>query len=105
VSTDFGVGLLPPAEPPTGLPPPSRAPIASACEPYRKLIELALGRGRNAMGIRQDLVDQHGFPARYASVRCRSQRGDASTRRVHALRILTRVKGCLACSCEKPVAL
>src|SRR5262245_53707776 len=48
-------------------PPPSRAPTASACEPYRELIELALGRGRNAMAIWQDLVDQHGFPARYAS--------------------------------------
>ena len=66
VSTDSGA--LPP-----GLPawPPgsSRAPTASACEPYRELIELALGRGRNAMAIWQDLVDQHGFPARYASVR------------------------------------
>jgi transposase len=62
VSTDFGVGSAWP--PPTG-----RAPTASACEPYRELIELALGRGRNAMAIWQDLVDQHGFPARYASVR------------------------------------
>jgi len=47
----------------------SRAPTASACEPYRELIELALGRGRNAMAIWQDLVDDHGFAARYASVR------------------------------------
>jgi transposase len=53
------------AEPPAG----SRAPTASACEPYRELIELALRRGRNAMGIWQDLVDQHAFPGRYASVR------------------------------------
>src|SRR5712691_7484231 len=50
-------------------PPTRRAPTASACAPYRELIELALGRGRNAMAIWQDLVDQHGFPARYASVR------------------------------------
>jgi transposase len=50
-------------------PPPSRAPTASACEPYRELIELALSRGRNAMAIWQDLVDDHGFAARYASVR------------------------------------
>src|SRR6266508_1290069 len=50
-------------------PPTSRAPIASACEPYRELITLALSRGRNAMAIWQDLVDEHGFPARYASVR------------------------------------
>ena len=48
---------------------PSRAPQASACEPYRELIVAALGRGRNAMAIWQDLVDDHGFPARYASVR------------------------------------
>ena len=48
---------------------PSRAPRASACEPYRELIVEALGRGRNAMAIWQDLVDDHGFPARYASVR------------------------------------
>jgi transposase len=46
---------------------PSRAP--SACEPYRELIVEAIGRGRNAMAIWQDLVDDHGFVARYASVR------------------------------------
>jgi transposase len=68
VSTDFGVGLATPAGPPPESP-PRRAPTASACAPYRELIELALGRGRNAMAIWQDLVDQHGFPARYASVR------------------------------------
>jgi hypothetical protein len=50
-------------------PPTSRASTASACEPYRELIELAFGRGRNAMAIWQDLVDEHGFAARYASVR------------------------------------
>src|SRR5579872_3941614 len=52
-----------------GTPPPSRAPGASACEPYRALIVDAVRRGRNAMAIWQDLVDDHGFPARYASVR------------------------------------
>jgi hypothetical protein len=36
---------------------PGRAPSASACEPYRELIAEALGRGRNAMAIWQDLVD------------------------------------------------
>src|SRR5439155_4207142 len=50
-------------------PRPSRAPTASACAPYRELIELALARGRNAMAIWRDLVDDHGFPAQYASVR------------------------------------
>jgi transposase len=48
---------------------PSRAPTASACEPYRDLIVEAARRGRNAMAIWQDLVDQHGFEGRYASVR------------------------------------
>src|SRR6185369_10579944 len=58
VSTDSGA-----------IPRPGRAPSASACEPYRELIAEALGRGRNAMAIWQDLVDDHGFTARYASVR------------------------------------
>ena len=60
VSTEFDAGFVLPA---------GRAPTASACEPYRELIQQALGRGRNAMAIWQDLVDQHGFPGRYASVR------------------------------------
>ena len=34
---------------------------ASRCEPYRELIAQELERGRNAMGIWQDLVDGHGF--------------------------------------------
>jgi transposase len=50
-------------------PPPGRAPSASACEPYREIIAEALARGRNAVAIWQDLVDDHGFPAQYASVR------------------------------------
>ena len=65
--------------PPTGEPPseaasecairPRRSPRASACEPYRELIELALARGRNAMAIWQDLVSFHGFASRYPSVK------------------------------------
>jgi len=50
-------------------PAPGRAPAASACEPYRELIDEALAGGRNAMAIYQDLVDDHGFAARYASVK------------------------------------
>ncbi len=53
VSTDLAVG---------------RSPTASACEPYRELIGEGLARGRNARAIWQDLVDDHGFAARYASV-------------------------------------
>ena len=58
VSTDPGPSPL-----------PGRAPSASACEPYRELIADALSRGRNAVAIWQDLVEDHGFRARYASVR------------------------------------
>ncbi|HEY4395015.1 MAG TPA: hypothetical protein VGP64_13180 [Polyangia bacterium] len=46
-----------------------RSPSASACEPYRDLIEQGLRLGRNAMAIYQDLVTDHGFAARYNSVR------------------------------------
>jgi hypothetical protein len=48
---------------------PQRSPSASACEPYRNLIELSLGRGRNAVAIWQDLVSFHGFPSGYQSVK------------------------------------
>jgi transposase len=48
---------------------PTRAPSASACAPYRELILEWLQRGRNATAIYQDLVDDHGFAARYVSVR------------------------------------
>ena len=50
-------------------PAPSRSPSASACEPYREIIESALSKGRNAMAIFQDLVDGHGFSGKYASVK------------------------------------
>src|ERR1035437_10524317 len=42
---------------------------ASSSEPYRELIELELSRGRNVMGIFQDLVDGHGLTGGYQSVR------------------------------------
>ena len=54
--------------PDSGWPRPSRSPAASACEVHRDLIEEWLGRGRNAKAIYQDLVVDHGFTARYASV-------------------------------------
>jgi hypothetical protein len=37
-------------------------------EAYREMIELELSRGRNAMGIWQDLVNGHGFTSSYQSV-------------------------------------
>jgi transposase len=74
VSTDSGA-----------IPRPGRAPSASACEPYRDLIERALERGRNAMAIWQDLVDAHGFPARYSSVRRFVQTVRRTVREPHAV--------------------
>jgi len=44
-----------------------RSPTASACEPYRELIEQGLRLGRNTMAIYQDLVTDHGFAAGYNS--------------------------------------
>jgi transposase len=69
VSTDPGRAVGNATEHPVWPPPPGRSPQASACEPYRELIEEALTRGRNAMGIFQHLVDAHGFTRGYASVR------------------------------------
>src|SRR5512145_3078957 len=71
-STDPGAASKPANEVSTDVawrPRPGRAPAASACEPYREFIEVALAAGRNAMAIWQDLVDDHGFAARYASVK------------------------------------
>jgi len=42
---------------------------ASACEPYRELIEQGLGRGRNGKAIWQDLVSDHGFSGSYQTVK------------------------------------
>src|SRR3989442_3621906 len=69
VSTDPTPPAAAPSAPPAWPPGPQRAPTASACAPYRALIELALARGRNAMAIWRDPVDDHGFPAQYPSGR------------------------------------
>ena len=47
------------------------------------MIELELSRGRNAMGICQDLVDRHGFAGGYQSVKrfVRKLRGSVSLKR------------------------
>ena len=50
------------------LPEPGGKRPSGASEPYREMIELELSRGRNAMGIWQDLVDKHGFTSSYQSV-------------------------------------
>ena len=88
VSTDSGA----PEKPDSGPRMPGRAPNGSACEPFRELIEEALRRGRNAMAIYQDLVDDHGFQARYSSVKrfVQSLRGRA---RVEARVVITTAPG------------
>src|SRR5215831_3538904 len=58
------VGALSPA-PVTS---PQRSASASACGPYREAIELGLRRGRNAVAIYQELVDQYRFANSYQSV-------------------------------------
>ena len=57
-----------------------RKRTASASEVYREIILQELSRGRNAMGIWQDLVDRHGFAGGYQSVKrlVRTLRGAAS---------------------------
>jgi len=45
-----------------------RSPSTSASTAYREAIELGLSRGRNAMAIWQDLVDQYNFASSYQSV-------------------------------------
>jgi transposase len=52
-----------------GLQSPSAPPSASACEPYRETIELAVSRGRNAMAIWQDMVCHYGFSSGYQTVK------------------------------------
>ena len=53
MTTDFALSVGPPER--------HRKRSESASEAYREMIELELSRGRNAMGIWQDLVARHGF--------------------------------------------
>ena len=72
VITDSGADSKPAIEVITDsdpLPMPARNPSASACEPYRELIEQAVTRGRHAMAIWQDLVSDHGFAGSYEAVK------------------------------------
>jgi transposase len=41
----------------------------SVCEPHRAWIETQVGLGRNAVSLYQDLVETHGFPHAYNSVK------------------------------------
>jgi len=49
--------------------PNSRSQQVSACEPYRAWIEREVGLGRNAVSLYQELVELHGFPHNYNSVK------------------------------------
>ena len=61
VTPDLAAPFAESSGPPGDISPPS----ASACEPYRELIEQGLARGRNAKAIWQDLVSDHGFAGSY----------------------------------------
>ena len=52
-----------------GAPSGNSPPSASACAPYRALIEQGLSCGRNAKAIWQDLVSDHGFADGYQTVK------------------------------------
>ena len=73
VITDFIRQI--PAKQPIQLPKPNAS--TSECEPYRDTIELGLSRGRNAMGIWQDMVSDYGFSGGYQTVQrfVRKRRG------------------------------
>ena len=64
VATDF---IRPFAEKAPVPLPPSTA--ASDCEPYREFIQAGIHKGRNAVGIWQDLVTSHGFTGAYNTVK------------------------------------
>ncbi|MCA9863109.1 MAG: IS21 family transposase, partial [Thermomicrobiales bacterium] len=50
--------------------PPALPKLAvSACAPHRVFIEAQVALGRNALSIYQDLVERHGFGAKYNSVK------------------------------------
>jgi transposase len=81
---DFGGAAKPANEvaPDLGaLPPPAGSPRASRCEPFLEFVELSLFKGRNAKGIWQNLVDDHGFTGGYYSVKrfIRKLRGGSKT--------------------------
>ena len=65
VTTDFGAETGPLAVEPE----PTRSSSASASGPFHELIEAGLSRGRNAMGIWQELIDRSAFTGSYESVK------------------------------------
>jgi transposase len=59
------------SEPDAGNPKPAKAPPGSRsiCGPFQEVIEAKLDQGLSAQRIFQDLVQEHGFSAKYHSVR------------------------------------
>ena len=93
VSTDPGAKTANGVSTDSSWPPRAgRAPSASACEPYREVIEQGVARGRNAKAIWQDLVDDQGFAAGYASV-MRFVRGLRGAQSAQAHPIITTAPG------------
>jgi len=83
-----GWGRRSPAKPaneaapdPEAPPAPAGSPRASRCEPFLEFIDLSLSKGRNAKGIWQNLVDDHGFTGSYSGVKrfVRKPRGGSNT--------------------------
>ena len=75
-ANEVTTGSLPPA----AAQETDRKRSSSVSEAFRETILRELSRGRNAMGIWQDLVDSHGFAGGYQSVKrlVRTLRGAAS---------------------------
>jgi transposase len=71
VTTDSGAEIATEAEakPANEVTTDPRRPLGSHCADFHELIEAALIRGRNAMGIYQGLVDEHGYTHSYESVK------------------------------------
>jgi len=71
VTTDFGAGIvtLAAAKPANEVTTAPARPLGSHCADFHELIEDALRRGRNATGIYQRLVDEHGYAHSYESVK------------------------------------
>jgi transposase len=65
VATDF----IRPFSEKTPTPLPASTLSESICEPFRETIEEALGQGRNAVSIWQDLVSEHSFGGAYNTVK------------------------------------
>ena len=72
---------------------PASSPRASRCGPFLEFIDLALSKGRNAKGIWQNLVDEHGFTGGYSSVKRFVRKLRGATSRAEARAVITTPPG------------